>query len=150
MSTPAEVQDDLKKLGSKSHIIMAANKTDLVADGSMEQLKNEFNKAKLKPVYLSSKFNQHIDDLKTSLVEKLDLEAYRGDQSIVSNIRHYKLLEDIHVSLDEMQAAIKAGLTKDLIAIDIHRTLDYIGMLTGEVSNDELLGNLFSRFCIGK
>jgi tRNA modification GTPase len=149
-SSATEVQEDLKKLGHKSHIVMAANKTDLVAEGNMVQLKNEFRKSKLKPLYLSSKFHQHIEELKTALVAKLDLEKYQGDQSIVSNVRHYKLLTEIYASLDEIQVAIKAGLTKDLIAIDIHKTLDLIGMLTGEVSNEELLGNIFGRFCIGK
>jgi len=149
-SSPAEVQEDLKKLGPELHIIMAANKTDLVAEGNMDQLKNEFRNARLKPVYLSSKFKQHIDELKFALVEQLNLEAYSGDQSIVSNIRHFKLLKDIHASLEEIQAAINAGLTKDLIAIDIHKTLDLIGQLTGTVTNEELLGNIFGRFCIGK
>jgi tRNA modification GTPase len=149
-SPPAEVEEDLKILGHKSHIIMAANKTDLVEEGKMPYLQNEFNKVKLKPVYLSSKFHQHIDELKAALIDKLDLEAYRGDQSIVSNVRHYKLLKDILASLGEIDHAIKEGLTKDLIAIDVHRTLDYIGLLTGSVTNEELLGNIFGRFCIGK
>ena len=149
-STPAEVQYDLMKLGSTSPIILAANKTDLITEENLENLKNEFSKANLNPVYLSSKFNQHIEELKAALVEKLDLEAYRGDYSIVSNVRHYKLLIDIQSSLNEIETAINAGLTKDLIAIDIHKSLDLIGQLTGSVSNEELLGNIFGRFCIGK
>jgi tRNA modification GTPase len=149
-SSPAEIRDELLNLGHRSQIVLAANKTDLTDFKKLEKLKEEFRKAKLYPVFLSSKFHQHIEELKTALIERLDLEAYRGDQSIVSNVRHYKLLKDILISLNEIEKAIKANLTKDLISIDIHHTLGLIGQLTGKVTNDELLGNIFSRFCIGK
>jgi tRNA modification GTPase len=149
-SLPEEVQEDLKKLGPKSHIVMVANKIDKISPDDLERLKMKFRNAKLKPVYLSSKFHDHIDELKAALINKLDMEAYPGDQSIVSNVRHYKLLKEIHHAMNEIQAAIHTGLTKDLIAIDIHRAVDLIGQLTGNVTNEEILGNIFNRFCIGK
>jgi tRNA modification GTPase len=83
-------------------------------------------------------------------VKKLNLEKYSGDQAIVSNVRHCEILRKMSETIIEVKNNIEIGITKDLISIDLKVILDQIGMITGEVSNEEVLGNIFSRFCIGK
>ncbi|MCD4724829.1 MAG: tRNA uridine-5-carboxymethylaminomethyl(34) synthesis GTPase MnmE, partial [Bacteroidales bacterium] len=69
---------------------------------------------------------------------------------IVSNARHHEALSAVLEALHDIDEGFKKDIPSDLIAIDIRKALYHLGEITGEISNDDLLGNIFSRFCVGK
>ena len=72
------------------------------------------------------------------------------DQTIVTNVRHYDALQKAHESLEDVLRGMDMEVTSDFIAMDIRQALHHLGSIVGEVSTDDLLGNIFGRFCIGK
>jgi len=72
------------------------------------------------------------------------------DNTIVTNSRHFEALRGADESLQAVLTGMESGITSDFIAMDIRRALQHLGEITGEVSTDDLLGNIFGRFCIGK
>jgi len=82
------------------------------------------------------------------LVQKDNLDA--GNQTIVTNLRHYENLRQTYAALDEVLTGLHQGITNDFLASDIRRALYALGEITGEITTDDLLENIFSKFCIGK
>jgi tRNA modification GTPase len=76
--------------------------------------------------------------------------ALRNNETIVTNTRHYDALLKALEALQKVQWGMDTGVSSDLVAIDIREALYFLGEITGEVTNDELLGNIFANFCIGK
>lgn len=101
-------------------------------------------------LYISAKSGIGIKELKERLTEGLDLAAaYRGD-TIVSSQRHYQALTQASESLQATLSAIKRGTSADLLSEEIRQVMHHIGTITGEISSDDILHNIFSKFCIGK
>lgn len=98
---------------------------------------------------LSAKSKKGIEALKQVLVQFMEENNYQ-DESIITNSRHYAALSSALMEIDKVQAGLKDGLSGDLLAIDLRQALFHLGEITGEVTNDELLGNIFANFCIGK
>ncbi|RME92394.1 MAG: tRNA uridine-5-carboxymethylaminomethyl(34) synthesis GTPase MnmE [Bacteroidetes bacterium] len=92
----------------------------------------------------------NIPYLKDKLYEAVLREQVQIDQTIVSNARHYEALEKAYQALDDVLKGMAAGITSDFVAMDIRRALHHLGEITGEISTDDLLGNIFGKFCIGK
>jgi tRNA modification GTPase len=84
-----------------------------------------------------------------SLLEAVSLDP-EEDGVIVSNARHYEALTGVLEAIQSIDEGFEDQITSDLIAIDIRKALHHLGEITGEITNDELLGNIFSRFCVGK
>ena len=80
----------------------------------------------------------------------IDLNELNISSSIVTNSRHYDLLCKTSIEIENVLKGIDNKISGDLLAIDIRQALQHLGELTGEVTNDEVLGNIFSKFCIGK
>ena len=120
----------------------------IIVVNKMDKKHTEINSNDLNIVYISAK--QHNI---SSLEEKL--EAYVNqfniqDQSIITNARHLEALKNSKESLDAVLTAFEMNIPTDLIAIDVRSALYHLGSITGQISNDELLGNIFGKFCIGK
>ena len=98
---------------------------------------------------ISAKTGEGIAALKQLLVDYLESQNFQ-DQSIISNSRHYAALNAALTEISKVQAGLANELSGDLLAIDLRQALYYLGEITGEVTNDELLGNIFANFCIGK
>ena len=98
---------------------------------------------------ISAKTGKGINALKEVLVNYLENKNYQ-DQSILSNSRHFSALNAALAEIDKVQKGLENELSGDLLAIDLRQALYYLGEITGEVTNDELLGNIFANFCIGK
>jgi tRNA modification GTPase len=92
----------------------------------------------------------NIEYLKEKLFEAVVEEEIPMDVAVVSNARHYEALQKAGESLKDATQGLQSGISPDFIAMDIRRALHYMGEITGEISTDDLLGNIFSRFCIGK
>lgn len=100
--------------------------------------------------FLSAKEKQGIDILTSSLLNLVNTGALRNNETIVTNVRHYDSLLKALEEIQKVKYGLQTNLSADLMAIDIKEALYHFGIITGQVSNDELLGNIFANFCIGK
>lgn len=99
--------------------------------------------------FISAKANTHTDQLKDKLY-KLATANLHPDNTVVTNTRHYEALIKASEALHEVTTGVNNRQTSELVALDIKRALEHLGEISGEVTNDEILGNIFSKFCIGK
>ena len=157
-SSPSDLKADVAKfLDASSQLtagakrIFVANKMDLDPYTKPEDYYVEglISKENLVPVSALNKMNiEHLKDILYSTVVE---NPTASDQSIVSNIRHQNALEEASLALDTvLQGLSTSGMTGDMIALDIRQSLYHLGLITGEVSTDDLLDSIFTRFCIGK
>jgi len=127
-------------------IVVIANKSDLLS----EEQKNNIQATIDDILFLSAKQKVGIDELKNTLLSFVNTGALRNNETIVTNTRHYDSLLKALEEVQKVKWGLNSGLSSDLMAIDIRSALHYFGEITGEVTNDELLGNIFANFCIGK
>jgi len=99
---------------------------------------------------ISAKENSGVETLKDKLMSFVNTGALRNNETIVTNTRHYDSLIKALEEIQKVQFGMHSGISADLLAIDIRQALYHFGEITGSVSNDELLGNIFANFCIGK
>ena len=99
---------------------------------------------------ISAKEGVGITALKEKLVEIVIGDFSLSDETIVSNIRHYDALIKTATSLQKAKDNLATGITADFVAMDIRQAMFDLGTITGDISTDDLLGNIFSKFCIGK
>jgi tRNA modification GTPase len=99
---------------------------------------------------ISAKENIGVEELKDKLLSFVNTGALRNNETIVTNTRHYDSLLKALEEIQKVQFGLQSGIPADLMAIDIRQALYYFGEITGQVTNDELLGNIFANFCIGK
>ena len=128
----------------KQHIIVF-NKMDL---GDIEYLTKEFENQSF--LGLSAKTGQGVETLKTQLLQLVQTGQLRNNDTIITNARHYDALRLALDNIQKVKAGLQNGLSGDLLAIDIREALFHFGQITGDISTDDLLGHIFSNFCIGK
>ena len=110
------------------------------------KIENEFKNA----LFISAKKNEGIVKLKSELLKCVNTSAISNNDTIITNLRHY---EELQLALHEINTIIEglnSGVTGDFLAINIRQALFHLGSITGEVTSDDLLGNIFGKFCIGK
>lgn len=101
-------------------------------------------------LFISAAHKAGIDELKEKLVEMVNGDSFKTGDTIVTNIRHYESLLKTKEALQAVIEAIDNGVTGDFLAQDIRNALFHLGEITGEITTDDLLDNIFSKFCIGK
>jgi tRNA modification GTPase len=139
-----DLKNNLEASGFK--IFLAGNK----ADGHDEQkLKKEFATSG-DVLFISAKEKTNISSLTTKLTDAINLSGAKQENVIVTNARHVEALQHTLDSLENVLTGLSKKLSGDLLAPDIRNALYHLGLITGEVTNDMLLANIFSRFCIGK
>ena len=99
---------------------------------------------------ISSINENDVIDLKEKLNDFISKNIIKDNSSIMINERHYNSLIKVKESIYNIKNHLKNKSNTDLLALDIRYALDNLGQITGEVTNDEILGNIFSKFCIGK
>ena len=99
---------------------------------------------------LSAKTGFGVEKLTHSLLNLINTGALRNNETIITNTRHYDALLKAFEEIKKVQFGLDTGLSGDLLAIDIRQALYHFGEITGEITNDDLLGNIFANFCIGK
>lgn len=127
-------------------LVIIGNKADMLTESQIENLKSEIPEILL----ISAKENTNIEDLKNQLLSFVNTGALRNNETIVTNTRHYDSLLKALEEIQKVKFGLQTGISSDLMAIDIRQALYYFGEITGQVTNDELLGNIFANFCIGK
>jgi tRNA modification GTPase len=99
---------------------------------------------------ISAKTGENIDQLVNELLSVVNMNALNNNEVIITNVRHYEALEKAYEALQRAIDGLNSGITGDFLAQDIRETLHYLGEITGEITTDEVLGNIFKNFCIGK
>ena len=98
---------------------------------------------------MSAKEKLHIDELKNKIYSTAIKDKLTGDETLVTNVRHLEALQKTEQALIRVLEGMDA-VTSDFLAMDIKQALHYLGEITGAVTTDDLLENIFSKFCIGK
>ncbi|PIB25511.1 tRNA uridine-5-carboxymethylaminomethyl(34) synthesis GTPase MnmE [Maribacter sp. 4U21] len=141
----AEIEALRNKYPDKN-ILLIANKIDTVKKDRARELKNSFKDL----VLLSAKDGKGIEELKEKLLTLSNTGQMGKNDTIVTNNRHYDALLKALEAIHKVKEGMDMELSSDLMAIDIREALFHLGEITGSVSTDDLLGNIFSNFCIGK
>ena len=129
------------------------NKADLLSDNiNVIDGYNNVSIAGNKSVmmHISAKTGSGIEMLKDLLIESQKGLSAESDETIVTNLRHYEALRKAGKALEAARAALASGLPSDLVAEDLRQANYHLGSILGEVTDDEILGRIFERFCIGK
>jgi len=137
---------DLKKEYPNKKILTIVNKADLLSDDEIITLKSKYSGL----LIISAKNKTGIHQLTTTLTQLANKGALSNNETIVSNSRHFEALNNAFNAIKEVQKGIDQNVSTDLFAIDIRQALFHLGEITGEVTTEDLLGNIFANFCIGK
>jgi tRNA modification GTPase len=130
----------------KQRLILIANKIDM-----LEEIPHNFiNLVELETIFVSAKRKENINLILESLLKSVSVGVEEANQSIVASSRHYHALKQTLAALEQVFQGIHTGISGDLLSSDLKAALHHLGTITGEITNDELLGNIFGRFCIGK
>ncbi|MEO9211052.1 MAG: tRNA uridine-5-carboxymethylaminomethyl(34) synthesis GTPase MnmE [Ginsengibacter sp.] len=124
------------------NIILVANKADVLQQSRVASFANE--------IFISAKEGQGIEELKNTLFALAGGKGIQNENVIITNARHYAALAEIAKSIQEIKKGLANHLTGDFLSIDINRCLHYLGEITGEITNEDRLDYIFSKFCIGK
>lgn len=129
-----------------AQVLVVANKIDTESE---QELREEFSDYP-DIIYISAKEHQHIDLLKQSLVRLFDLRTTETVDTVVTNARHAAALGNAAGALQNIVTGLDNRIAGDLLALDIRYALEELGSITGQVTNEDLLDSIFTRFCIGK
>ena len=160
--TAEELRSDLESLQKPGITILAvANKIDLLDATDSETETQQFDLSSnglfsylhtfgnADIISISAKEKRHIDELKQKIYASAIRENLTGHETLVTNIRHLEALQKTHYALVRVMDGIDT-VTSDFLSMDIKQALHYLGEITGVVTTDDLLENIFSKFCIGK
>ncbi len=125
--------------------IVVGNKSDLANKEIMESISKD-----PRSVIISANQKENLENLKKKIIETVNLKSFKTGNTIVTNMRHYEALNSTSEALDAVLNGIDSQVTNDFLAMDIRQSLHYLGEITGEITTDDLLENIFSKFCIGK
>ncbi|TND07940.1 MAG: tRNA modification GTPase [Bacteroidetes bacterium] len=140
-----EALDELLPQIGDTQMLLVGNKIDTE---DLNYIQQEFQDYDV--LYISAKQKLFIDDLKTKLLSLFDSRAINITETVVTNARHAEALRHTNGAINKVLDGLNQGLTGDLLAADIRLALVYLGEITGEITNDDLLKNIFGKFCIGK
>lgn len=142
-----EINRDVNKLENLGvPYIKVANKVDVSNVLVVNELKGQHPDT----VFISAGQRENLDLLKDRILELVNLDKFKTGNTIVTNIRHYDSLKRTRESLLDVLTGLDQEITNDFLAMDIRRSLHFLGEITGEITTDDLLANIFSKFCIGK
>jgi tRNA modification GTPase len=137
------VEKELNLSGIKH--VLVANKIDSISPEKLAELQ-----ATASIVCIAAKNKLAIDTLKAALVQKAVGGDVQTESTVVTNARHHEALVKLSDALEDVNTGLHQKITGDLLALDIRQCLHYLGLITGEITNDDQLDYIFSKFCIGK
>ena len=136
----------IKNKHPQKPLLIIANKIDTLSDSDLSKINTVIPNVKL----LSAKTGFGVEQLNSSLLNLVNTGALRNNETIVTNTRHYDALLKAQGAIQKVSYGLDSGLSGDLMSIDIRDALYHFGEITGEITTDDLLGNIFANFCIGK
>jgi tRNA modification GTPase len=144
MSGISNLKQEIEK--HQLNYLLVGNKID---QRGGDKAKSKFDDTD-KVVFISAKQDLHTEVLKERMVNAVLQGQVQAENTIITNARHYHALKEVEKSLTDIQNGLDNKLPGDLLALDIRRCLHYLGEITGEVNNEDVLDYIFSKFCIGK
>jgi len=123
-------------------VVLVINKYDIS--------QKTIEKSDINTVYISAKEGIGLEELKAKLVELVVADFDIVNETIVSNVRHYDALIKTKSDLEKAKFALETNVTADFVALDLRQAMYHLGTITGQITEDDLLANIFAKFCIGK
>ncbi len=149
LSILSEIRNEIS--GKNKKLVILVNKTDTDTGLKRKEIEGNIELAENESlVFISAKTGLGITELKEKLGLLTGTDQLLTESVIISNIRHYEALSKVTESLERVLSGLEEKIPEDLIAIDVRQAIHYLGEITGEITTDEILGNIFKNFCIGK
>lgn len=142
--------DIRKRLNHEQQLIIVGNKLDSGIHDTMVQMEAIDLNDNEKLIFIAAKQKKNLNQLVDLMLSAANLNIADSQDVIVSNVRHYEILRNAHNAILRVLEGIDSGITNDFLAQDIRECLHYLGEITGEITNHEVLGHIFKNFCIGK
>ncbi len=154
----SEFQVEIAKIRNQfpqKPLLVIINKVDTLDSAAQEKLKKDLENISsgvesAQYLFLSAKTGLGVEEMQQKLLQFVNTGELRNNNTIVTNSRHYNALLSALEEINKVQQGLNDNLSGDLMAIDIRQALYHFGEITGEITNDDLLGNIFANFCIGK
>lgn len=145
-TTPETLQAELNAL-PPAKVLAIGNKIDLSAE---KDVQNKWKDIQVPLLFISANNEEHIGQLLFALKNLVATAEHAPNQVVITNLRHYQALLNATASLQQVQNALTSGISGELVAFDIRKAIYHLGEITGEITTDDLLESIFSKFCIGK
>ena len=147
----AELYEKLRPNLTGQKVILVFNKIDVVGCGVIMDKKSTILQDEIPDrIFISAKYNEGVTDLQKKLIDTANVPEINEQDVIVTNIRHYEALENARQAIQRAIQGLEDNISGDFLSQDIRECMHYLGEITGQISTDEILGNIFSKFCIGK
>ena len=154
LTTPREKIESLaKSIVPKTegkHLVLLFNKADLIPGEQRAELENILPEVGDDRLFISARQHYNTDRLQELLVKAAAIPSISEEDVIVTNLRHYEALTKALEAILRVKGGLEIGITHDFLSQDIRECMFHLGEITGQISTDEILGNIFSKFCIGK
>jgi len=139
-----------KRISGDQKLIIVANKIDSGLHETIQQMEvTEINDNE-KLIFIAAKKKQNLEDLIEMMIQSVNIDAVNQEDVIVTNARHYEILKNAHEAIVRVLNGLDSEISGDFLSQDIRECLHYLAEITGEISNNEVLGHIFKNFCIGK
>lgn len=140
----------IAKRAAGKKIILVFNKIDRIQGDELVVLEELFSPFDADRLYISAKERINTDELVQALVKAAQIPEIHPGDVVVNNLRHYEALQNALRAIERVNQGLENQLSGDFLSQDIRECMHYLGEITGKISNDEILGNIFGKFCIGK
>ena len=144
------LSEEIMKRVEHTPLILVFNKVDKLSEGERLALEQQFKDNRVPRIFISAKERLHTDELQELLYGAAKLPELNDQDVMVTNMRHYEALHNAHTALVRVQEGLNQQISGDFLSQDIRECLHYLGEITGQITTDEVLGTIFSKFCIGK
>lgn len=142
--------EKIQKRAEGKQVMLVFNKIDKITSEETEVLNQLFSQFEAEKLFISAKQKLNLHLLEEALLRASQIPEIEPDHVVVSNVRHYEALRKALCSIERVSAGLSTGITGDFISQDIRECMHYLGEITGQITNHDVLGNIFSKFCIGK
>lgn len=145
-----ELAQKIIPLAKDKKLILVFNKSDLLSAPELAQKQQLLTGIEADRLFISAKNKEKTELLKHQLIQAAALPDLNHSDVIVTNIRHFEALTNAHEAILRVITGLNQDISGDFLSQDIRECMHYLGEITGQISNDEILGNIFANFCIGK
>lgn len=152
-SSSLQTEELAKKILPKTEgkqLIILFNKTDKLSQEELTEKQELFKELPSPHLYISAKTEKDIDQLKEKLIDSANLPDQTNNDIIITNIRHYEALTNARTAINRVREGLAANISGDFLSQDIRECIHYLGEITGQINSQDVLKNIFSKFCIGK
>jgi tRNA modification GTPase TrmE len=154
LTSPNNQAEELAKVilpkAEGKQLVIIFNKADLLSDSQLKEKQSLLKEAKADRLYISAKQEGNADKIKHLLIQSSSLPDLTKNDIIVTNIRHYEALKNAQASIQRAKEGLENNISGDFLSQDIRECIHYLGEITGQITDNDILGNIFAKFCIGK